>query len=136
LEVLWGLVLIGAPTVLGTLVWNLFQAFGDVEPCASFVEYFAGRKSITTAMREHGYTCLSYERDDDAEFQDFTSAKGFCFALRCLLSLRKGGGMWAAIVCSSWVRISAGTSGRKDTGVAFQRIHRRSKAAMLSTRHR
>lgn len=125
LLVLWSLTCVGAPVILGRLVWTWYQADGKLLPTTNYFEMFAGRKAITHAMRYHGHVCLSYERDDDTVHQDLCSAEGFIYALKCVLSLEVGGGLWAAIVCSSWIRLSAGTSGRRvtqSTDMPFQTL--------------
>ena len=92
MHVLWALTLVGAPTVLGRLVWLVFQS-GDPRQTASYVEFFAGKKSITRAMRDSGRSAISFERDDDEHQEDFCSQAGFAYALRCILSLVDGGGV-------------------------------------------
>jgi hypothetical protein len=49
-------------------VWSFYQANGDVVQSISFVEYFAGCKAITMAMRAHGRIVASYEMLDDPKF--------------------------------------------------------------------
>ena len=50
-------------------VWSFYQANGDVVQSISFVEYFAGCKAITMAMRAHGRIVASYEMLDDPKFR-------------------------------------------------------------------
>ena len=112
--VLWALVFAGAPAILGRLVFVFFQTHNvDDMPKLDFVEFFSGRKAITRALQKSGYRCASYELADDALREDFTTPAGFCYALQLLLRVQEGGGIWAAIVCSSWVRISSAISNRK-----------------------
>jgi len=89
--VLWALTIVGAPCVLGRLVWCVFQS-GDPLQTTSYLEFFAGKKAITRSMRRCGRAVLSFERDDDEHSQDFCSDVGFAYALRCVLSLEDGGG--------------------------------------------
>ena len=113
LVLLWALTLAGAPVVLGQLVWSLASTPGvNLDQDIDYVEYFAGRREITNAMRQHGYVAIAYELNDDPIFCDWCSDLGFATALQLAAKLKCGGGAHAAIVCSSFVGINAGTSGR------------------------
>jgi hypothetical protein len=83
--------LIGAPTVLGRLVWMTFQT-GVVLPSCDFLELFAGRKAITNAMRARNLIAVSYELHDNEHLEYFCSASGFVHAVRCVLAIVAGGG--------------------------------------------
>ena len=57
-----------------------------------------------------GMPCVPFELEDNPQLYDFTSAKGFALAVALCLSLRAGGFLLAAPVCSSWVWLNRGTS--------------------------
>ena len=116
--IMWSLVLAGAPLVLGKLVWTILLAHDmrSLPHDVSFVELFAGQKAVTTAMRRDGRIAISYELHDDPIFEDICSAPGFAHAVQSLLMMEPGAGLLSAIVCSSWTRLNAGTSGRKAFG--------------------
>ena len=101
----------GAPVILGKLA---LQACCDqmATPIA-YVELFSGARSITKAMWNDGRLAIPYDVTDDERFEDFLSDAGFCYALRLILGLEGGGGLWAGIVCSTWVPLNLGTSGRR-----------------------
>lgn len=96
------------------LVWAIFESRGFQKlPCVSFVELFAGQKAVTRALRQDGRVAVSFELKDDATFEDICTPAGFAHAIQSLLMVEVGGGCLSAIVCSSWTRLNAGTSGRK-----------------------
>jgi hypothetical protein len=110
--VLWSLVLHGAPIVLGQLVLRVLHTSSILQKF-SYVELFSGRRSVTTAMLNDGRVASPYDIVDDKSFENFLKPEGFAYAVLLILSLEGGGGLWAGIVCSSWVGLNLGTSGRK-----------------------
>ncbi len=94
-------------------MWAIFESRGFQRlPIVRFLELFAGQKAVTRAMRQDGRVALSFELQDDAMFEDICSPAGFAHAVQSLLMVEVGGGCLSAIVCSSWTRLNAGTSGR------------------------
>ena len=78
------------------------------------VEYFAGRREVTNALRRSDGLAIAYERDDDPIGMDLCSDVGFLHAVHCPLRVRPGGGVLLAPVCSSWVFVNRGTSLRSE----------------------
>ena len=76
------------------------------------LELFAGEKAVTRACARHGYTAVPYEKKDTPAF-DILSIGGFILALTLVLSLKFGGFLLAAPVCSTWVWMSRASTGRK-----------------------
>ena len=66
------------------------------------VEFFAGKKAVTMGLRRKGYRAASFEKEDDPASMDFLTLHGFILAVCMVLSLRCGGFLLAAPVCSAW----------------------------------
>jgi len=99
-----------APVVLGRLIIKLLDAVGQLPECdLHHVEYFAGCAHVAKAMLSAGYSVAAYEIRRDPIYHDFLSDRGFAVAVLLLLRLRSDGWLLAAIVCSSFVRINAGS---------------------------
>ena len=64
------------------------------------------------AMLANGRVAIPFEKETDPSCQDFLSAQGFALALNLALITVPGGGGLGAPVCSTWVAINLGTSGR------------------------
>ncbi len=81
---------------------------------ASFdaVEFFAGQRRICKALRLHGLSAVPFDKFTIDNRMDLESSQGFSLALAILLSVKPGGLVWLAPVCSSWVFINRSTSMR------------------------
>ena len=77
-------------------------------------EVWAGVGSIVKAARRHKLNAASMEILDDSS-QDASSASGFMNAVRLVLSLKIGGLLWLAPVCSSFVWLSSSVCKRLCT---------------------
>eukprot|EP00969_Alexandrium_andersonii_P163548 7229528-Alexandrium_andersonii.AAC.1 len=77
-------------------------------------ELFAGCGSITRGMRMQKLIAIPYELKLLGDMMDLCSASGYALALGLVLRLasRGRGMLWLAPVCSSWVFISSGSTGR------------------------
>lgn len=64
----------------------------------SAVEYFAGRQSITRALRAAGYAAVAFELKL-GESMDFMSLPGYILAVALALRCRPGALAWLAPVC-------------------------------------
>ena len=80
------------------------------------IEYFCGVGTVHSSFREHNYNAVGYDRNHGA-LQDINTPAGFLTALQWARRLKPGTGFshWAP-VCSSWIWISRGSSGRTATG--------------------
>eukprot|EP00969_Alexandrium_andersonii_P102388 4519107-Alexandrium_andersonii.AAC.1 len=110
------LVHFGAPQVLLQLVWAMATAEGLVHAHGlDFLEFFAGRREVTQAQaRVNNFVAISYEVKDNPILCDFCGLAGFAhaFKLATMLDGKVGSGCMLAPVCSTWVSINLGTSGR------------------------
>ena len=121
----WSLVLVGAPVVLGQLVLALASVPNiNLEREVDYIEYFAGRHALTSAFQQAGKLAISYEKADNNYYQDFLGDVGFCHAMHLALKLKPGGGAHAGIVCSTWIGMNVGTSGRRWAGSDFHQSQR------------
>ena len=111
-SILWQLAAAKAPLKLGRLVFMIACSIGMPPQDVHFFELFAGCGCVTRAQQRRGFIATSMEIERDQKFEDFNSPHGFLYAVLMILRLRPGGGCLAAIVCSSWVNLNRGTSGR------------------------
>ena len=104
---------LGAPLVLLRLVWlTLTNALINMDKGVDAVEYFAGMKAVTKGYLAAGYSCCSFEKNDAWDAQDSCSDNGFALAVLLALKVEPAGAALAAPVCSSWIVLNVGTSGR------------------------
>ncbi len=111
---LWMLAQIGAPSVAMQLTfWMLMHAMtqGNV---IDMVEYFAGHMAVTLAALKAGRVAVPFELENDAVYNDFLGVDGYIHAWNLGLCVIPGGGALGAPVCSTWVPINVGTSGRSS----------------------
>ena len=77
------------------------------------VEIFAGARAITDAVLGLGYKAEALDVSYGSEEKwDLRTKAGLDWAMQRVFSLRIGGTLWCAPVCSSWVWVSSATSGR------------------------
>ena len=76
------------------------------------VEFFCGQQAVSKALRSHGLAIFGYDEKHHSVLQDIMTAPGYSFALSLALRIHPAGFVWFGIVCSSWVWISRGTTGR------------------------
>ena len=84
----------------------------DLQRDLDGVEFFAGTKVWASALKEQGYNIATMEINDDQPQQDILSPEGFIYAVTLLLRSKFRAVHHYATVCSSWVTINRGTSGR------------------------
>lgn len=114
LLLLKGLKWAGAPTSFICFCFILLQCpHLDTLETFDSVEYFAGAAQYTRAVVTGGRNAVSYERNDDAELQDFLGGLGYCNAVLFAVRLIRGGQCVFAPVCSSWCWMNRYTSGRR-----------------------
>ena len=114
---------LGAPDILLRLIVGLAATL----PSATFVqdgdsvEYFAGQMEVSQAMARAGLKAYFFELLRDNVMMDILGDKGFCYAVLLALKLRPGGFCMLAPVCSSWVFMNRGTSGRSRSSPVGRR---------------
>ncbi|CAJ1447512.1 unnamed protein product [Effrenium voratum] len=110
--VLAGLRRIKAPLVVLTLVGMVFGIPGLPWKPIQHFETFSGMAAVTRAELQAGRTAIPFDVCNDCVRQDFTSPFGFSNALYWALCLQPGSGKLTAPICSTWVWISRGSTGR------------------------
>lgn len=100
-----------APKVLIACALLLTWSY-DTSPCFNMVEYFSGKAQVSAAFREAGYSVGSYDYLYNEKGMDFLSPGGFGLAMLLSLCTVPAGLHVMAPDCSSWTRISRGTSMR------------------------
>jgi hypothetical protein len=104
-----------APMIIQQLAaMTLYHPKFDVRVpgCVDFNEYFAGKKRTTVQHERDGQVAVPYDIDYDDHFMNINDDMGFLVALYLALSGRIGGSALLAVVCSTWVFMNMGTSGR------------------------
>ena len=86
----------------------------------SCIEFFAGVGNVAGAFQKEDLMSLAYDRFHDAsgrpdDAQDLCSDRGFMTALTWLWSLKLGHLAWLGTVCSTWVLMSRGSTGRSPS---------------------
>ena len=86
---------------------------GPSKPTRNFVEFFAGEQSITKGLRLVGY------KGDPVDVRlnsshDLLTPCGFLVAITMIYSVCRGGLVWIAPPCSTWVWMSRSSTGRSD----------------------
>ena len=78
-----------------------------------FIEVFAGEAAVTKALRAMGHTgaCMDLRRDAR---HNVLQPVGFITLLALVMRLRPRGLLWLAPVCSTWVFMSRGSTGRRE----------------------
>ena len=77
-----------------------------------FVELFAGDHAVSRGLRAFGYVGLTFDNRTIDPKHDILTPVGFLAALAAVKRLRPNGLLFAAPVCSSWVFMSRGSTGR------------------------
>ena len=102
----------GAPLVFVSICRCLLASPNvDTTRNLKWVEYFAGKREVTKAQWRRGRLAVAFEIDDDQVWGDINSYLGYLHAITLALKLANDGGCLAAIVCSSWVFLSMGSTG-------------------------
>ena len=84
----------------------------DYSPLMLF-EVFCGVAAITRAFQNGGFLSTGYDILADPHHNNLNSSSGFVYALVMALRLDEADGlMWLATVCSSWVWMARGSTGR------------------------
>ena len=75
------------------------------------VEYFSGDEAVSNGMRMHGFNMFSFDIRRNPN-HDMLSDAGFISALILVMCVMPGGFAWLAPVCSSWIWLCRGRTGR------------------------
>lgn len=112
--------LIGGPIRAGYVPFRLFvimqlMALAFEPPSSPYVnlDFFAGQCAISRAFKARGYTTCSLDIDIDPR-DDILEPLGFIRHLYACMNIAPGGLAFIGIVCSSWIAINRGTSGRSQ----------------------
>ena len=104
--------MVGAPMIFVGIVRTLLASKSvDTTRNLMWVEYFAGKRAVTKAQWRAGRLAVAFELLDDDVWGNILTAPGYLNAVTLALKLMPGGGSLAAIVCSSWVFLSMGSTG-------------------------
>ena len=94
-----------------------------------FVELFAGDHAVSRGLRAYGYRGLTFDIRTIDPKHDILTPVGFLAALAAINRLRPKGLLFAAPVCSTWVFMSRGSTGRDLTLAGHWQTSRSVKAA-------
>jgi hypothetical protein len=111
------LMLLQHSVLVPRIMWNLCHAIVSkigLQREVNAVEFFAGQKAVTLAFQARGWAAVPFELLDDPAVYDFMSDKGFLLAITFVLSLKHGGFLLGAPVCSTWVWMSRFSTGRSE----------------------
>jgi hypothetical protein len=111
-----------APLILFQLLWFIRLGVPDVQQNTVFVDYYMGRGHLFEQFEARGHSSLGYEVKRDSIRENALTPEGLLtmvvFALRLRDGLRTAQGIieralshWGT-VCSSWIFVSKGTTGR------------------------
>ena len=120
---LWQLLQLPPVLMMMCVIANAVEA-----PSVLCVEYFAGVGAIAQGFVDAGFAALTYDKfhlePDDADAQqDLNNRSGWMTALCCVMNLDPGGLCWLGTVCSSWVVVSRGSTGRSPAFVLGDQRH-------------
>lgn len=91
------------------------DAHGGVPPerDLDFIEVFAGEAAVSKALRAMGYFGATMDLRRDS-LHNVLQPIGMLTLLALVMRLRPQGLLWLAPVCSTWVFMSRGSTGRRD----------------------
>lgn len=98
-------------------VFNLLMMASRISPhfaerTVHCVEFFSGIGSIARTFAQAGFVSKEYDIIREPLFEDLTTPMGFLTALMLAMQIVLGGLGHTANVCSSWVFMARGTTGR------------------------
>jgi len=77
-----------------------------------FVEMFSGMQSVSDGARAFHFDGVAIDKKH-GEIMNMLTPAGFLFALGSVMKIKRGGFLWLAPPCSTWVFFSRHSSGRK-----------------------
>ncbi len=101
-----------APVALLNTLFALHARSGVIDRSLHCVEFFAGRAAVAQAFRRASLSSFAYDIKLETMSHDILHPQGFIEALRLCLALVPGGLAHLAPVCSTWVWMSRGSTGR------------------------
>ena len=103
---------LGSPPMLMQFVLLLYCQSFDLSQSIKQVEFFAGKHECTKAAWRAGKTAIAFERDL-IPMLGYLTEQGYVIGTRLILKTQPAASLCPmAPVCSSWLNINAGTSGR------------------------
>ena len=101
-----------APLVLIQLVHAVCSNGSHLADRLDSLELFAGKQEFTRKANQVGLKAAGFDILYDKKYGDFMGPLGYALSVLLASTLKPGGICVAAPVCSSWVWISRGTTGR------------------------
>jgi hypothetical protein len=87
-----------------------------VVPNLTYVEAFAGDRSVSWGMDLLGYEGRSFDTRIDPS-HNFLSPIGFLLICMSIMAVHRGGVLWGAPPCSTWVWMSRHSTGRSEATI-------------------
>ena len=81
-----------------------------------FAEIFAGEQSITKGLKAFGFTGVAVDSRMGVDY-DLLRPAGLVLTLMAVMKIRRGGLLWLAPPCSSWIWMSMGSTKRTNKAV-------------------
>lgn len=104
---------IRVPADFLTLVHIIMKAPNLSHGCKyDAVEFFAGDMAFTRGHQKRGRLAVPFEIKLAGKLMDINSSHGFAHAVHLMCCVKPGGSCLLAPVCSSWVFMNRGSSGR------------------------
>ena len=104
----------GWPIAMFNLLAVIVAMVGPISHEVHCVEYFSGVGQIAKAFREAGHNSRTFDIIDLGDLQNLNTPQGLATALVCALSLVPRGLAHWATVCSTWIFLSRGSTGRRS----------------------
>ena len=110
----------GSKAALQALLIQMYGCGRQPDRDITFVEIFAGEASVSKGMRLLGYEGQTLDLRKSLTHDILTPA-GFLTAMAAAMRIRRGGVLWAAPPCSTWIFLSRHSTGRdKDPSGNWQ----------------
>ena len=104
----------GWPIAMFNLLAVIVSMVAPISRDVQCVEYFSGVGQIAKAFREAGHNSRTFDIIDCGDLQNLNTPAGLATALAYALSLAERGLAHWATVCSTWIFLSRGSTGRRS----------------------
>ena len=104
----------GWPIAMFNLLAVIAATFPLIPRDVQCVEYFSGVGQVAKAFREASLNTRTFDIIADADLQNLNTSAGLVTALALALSLAARGVAHWATVCSTWIFLSRGSTGRRS----------------------
>jgi len=101
----------GSKAALMALLVQMYGCGREPDRDITFVEIFAGEAAVSRGMRLVGFAGETFDLRKSAS-HDILTPVGFLAILAAAMRIRRGGVLWAAPPCSTWVFLSRHSTGR------------------------